>query len=281
MSGFDKFAWMKAVCDEQDAKFTEGVKYVLLGIALFYPRHGGEGLVWSAQQSIAEDLNVSERLVKTAYAAARHRGYFVLTAERKRGRGHHAGNTYRLVIPQKSSADPARNTEESGAQNDGNTCTKPPEYVHKTTVIRARNDSENAPPAAERGPEYVKTMDITMDKRMERASVTTVRTVVNTPPPTPFCDEHPGGTADNCRGCLVKRKHYEHWQTTDEGIRYAVQQDTKKRAMKPSHSEIQRAKLAAMSDAMRDNPTSLQSLFPSRRKAIDAESWEDEVTPNV
>jgi hypothetical protein len=130
VSGFDKFAWIRAV--RASTELSDGMKYVLQNAALEYVLHedrakalGREaGQLYARQATIAETCQVSLRLVKSAYSAARRLGFLALAEDRQRGRGHHSPDTYRLVIPQEIGANAAPNNDKK---------------VHETTEIGARN----------------------------------------------------------------------------------------------------------------------------------------------
>ena len=210
-------------------EFTEGVKHHPPGYCCSTQ---GWRRLSLAEQSIAEDLNVSERLVKTAYAAARHRGDLRLGQP-----------SVSVVVGITREHGPVRSIPQKVVQ----ILHVYRKVVHKTTVIRARNHQNtctkrryahemtpNAPPAAERGPEYVKTMDITIVAKDGESVGYDRAHGRNTPPPTPFCDEHPGGTAgqlprlsrqakalralaDNRRGDSLRRPA-GHEETSNEAV---------------------------------------------------------------
>ena len=125
---FDKFAWLKAVRD--DEKLSDGEKYVLQNVALWYLRNGAD-VVHVRQATAADLLKVSIRLVQKAYAAARRLGYFTVQAGRERGRVGKS-DSYRLAIPVPAQCAPT--TTES-------TRTDCPKYPHETTKVPARAEA--------------------------------------------------------------------------------------------------------------------------------------------
>jgi hypothetical protein len=94
---FHKFDWIAAI--RHDEQLSDGLKYVLTHIALVYLKHGGNGLLYARQSTIADELNTDIRQVQRAYAAAKRLGYFVKVKRAARGRGLHAPDSYRLAIP--------------------------------------------------------------------------------------------------------------------------------------------------------------------------------------
>lgn len=94
MSGFDKFAWIKAVSG--DARFPE--RFLMTNIVLMYVTHGQD--VFHVRQSkIAERFAVCESTVKRAIAGARRLGYLHSDNPRRRGKGRTSPADYRLALP--------------------------------------------------------------------------------------------------------------------------------------------------------------------------------------
>jgi hypothetical protein len=127
VSGFDKFAWLRAIRDDEE--LSDGEKYVLQNVALWYLKNG-QDVVHVRQATAAELLKVSIRLVQKAYAAARRLGYFALQAGRERGRGGKS-DSYRLAIPVPAQCAPTT----------GSTRTDCQKYPHETTEVPARAEA--------------------------------------------------------------------------------------------------------------------------------------------
>lgn len=168
-AGFDKFSWLNAIRSDED--LAAGIKFLLQNIALVYMRHGGTDELYARQIVIAEQLGVSDRQIRRAYADARDRHYFVLV-ERGRGRGREVPDRYRLVIPAAENPDSVagnnsekpdrvvrnkreKNRTESAEKPDRvvrNNEEKPDSFVQKTGQFRPQPPtltSENEPSQGE------------------------------------------------------------------------------------------------------------------------------------
>jgi hypothetical protein len=230
---FDKFAWLDAVRD--DERLPVGVRYVLQNVALVYVLHDGDGMLYARQSTIVDRLKVSARLVKAAYADARRLGYLVLVAERRRGRGQHWPDTYQLRMPPEIGARFAPISEEIGARNDQNRCTKRQKKVHETSEIGARADaltSENyhikgeeqgikkggeegysPPPPSQGQPKTAHPVTSVFDIWSGYVDLVNQESEAAIPvePPSRFCQRHPAGTDDPCRPCGQQRVLRENW----------------------------------------------------------------------
>jgi hypothetical protein len=132
-------AWIKAI--RYDERMPEGVKYVLQNIGWTYPGPNGD-LLYARQTTIADELRVSIRLVKKAYAEAKRLGYFVSVKRAARGRGLHSPDTYKLVIPRSDpGAQYAPGSADPGARSDLSGCMDRPIWVHEVTDLGARTEA--------------------------------------------------------------------------------------------------------------------------------------------
>jgi hypothetical protein len=260
MNKFDKFAWLDAIRDDDD--LAPGVKYVLQNIALVYLRHNGDAEFYARQDTVAEELQVSVRLVKTAYREARDRRYFVLaTAKRSRGRGKY--DRYVLQLPANTKGvDSAPFDGVKGARNGDKRGTKCAEKGHEVSIKGARQNAVTS----EKQEEAVKEKQVLSRKReagggaASRALVPVSEHTLTTqsleratapPPPSPpylpsaeepalggitppsrYCRKHqPFGPDDdvNCHGCGRARINRDRtWPTTDDGLAYLRMQTTAK-----------------------------------------------------
>lgn len=91
-----KFAWIKAV--QSDRRFSLGHKAVLRDVA-YNSVSCGQDQFAVRQTTVARRVGCSVPTVKRAFARARDLGYLTIVRERTRGRTHHGGDRYALVMP--------------------------------------------------------------------------------------------------------------------------------------------------------------------------------------
>ena len=73
-------------------------RFILTNAAIKYVRNGND-ILHVRQATIADRFCVGVRTVRQSISRARDLGYLTLAEARQRGRGHHAADVYRLVIP--------------------------------------------------------------------------------------------------------------------------------------------------------------------------------------
>lgn len=255
---FDKFAWLDAI--RQDDSLAPGVKYVLQNIALLHTRHNGDPKFYARQNTVAEELKVSVRLVKTAYCAARDGGYFVLDgAKRSRGRGNY--DTYLLQVPANSQpptkeahsapfsdvkgAQSAPFSGDKGAQTDDKRGTKCTEKGHETQIKGAQQNAGTSENPEEAGREKQgKKQEET--SRGERAQVTapapgtdlvvvadSVAAKQTDGPPPLFCPKHdPDGPKGVwCPACADQRRICERYEGSPEDLEWRTRQALKAKSL--------------------------------------------------
>lgn len=231
MSGFDKFAWIDAIRDDDDKRFSAGVKYVLQNIALVYVRHNGAGDVYARQETIAAKLKVSLSEVKKAYKVAKQRGYFVLAEARQRGRGHHSPDRYRLQVPDEVGANcvPIRKGL-IGARIDENRCTDRQKKVHGSCEIGARIVETRASDQAEQAPQGIKkgikqggeggTAEADAAPTPSTPRINNEDKVIDAevveedadPEPSRFCAEHAANPGRPCNTCRYLGDEHDAWK---------------------------------------------------------------------
>jgi hypothetical protein len=163
------------------------------------------------QATIAENCAASERAVRRALTAGRRHGYLELVRNRKRGRGNHGADEYRLTLPANeipatgagNSTDkyrpPAPKIPATGAENTGQT--------------RTSDQQELQPPIGL----------LEVSRRFAAGAA---------PPPEPrYCPKHPHGTVDNCPPCGRQRQKHQRWQAEQAELdRLAAQARARARA---------------------------------------------------
>ncbi|MCA2303188.1 hypothetical protein JF770_06415 [Mycobacterium intracellulare] len=217
MSGFDKFAWIRAVRD--DHRFTIGEKYVLQNLAWTYPKNGSAEL-YVRQQNAAARLGVSIRKVKDSYSKARKLGYFLLVDQRHRGKRGDL-DTYELRMPQEvgavcapTSQELVHEMSEVGARNSKSRCTSEPadlqEGHHKGSRRGSGRDAADAADA-----------------------LSDLSDIEDDPEPPAYCGAHmPYGTT-NPRGCGAcgaasrKNKGWKKREADRERARAAARREAK------------------------------------------------------
>jgi len=111
--GFPKHEWHRAV--SRDQRLTDGAARVAIDLSTSASPEDGTFCV--RQQTVADRMGRSIRFVETSWAALARCGYIERVEERKRGRGYHRANTYRLAFPEMEiPAPPCRNTRTKVSQ---------------------------------------------------------------------------------------------------------------------------------------------------------------------
>ena len=189
-----KFDWIWHL--GRDARLGYSDRYILTMTAL--KSANAKNLTFCIRQAtIADNCAASERAVRRALAAGRRHGYIEVVRNRKRGRGNHGADEYRLTLPTNEipatrasiSEDkyrpPAPKIKATGAENTGQTRLAdqqelPPPLGLKEVSRRFAADAAPPPFIAE---------------------------------PNRYCPEHmPWGTGDKCFRCRQARERREQWE---------------------------------------------------------------------
>jgi hypothetical protein len=196
MSPGTKFAWIFALGADPGIGYAE--RYILTMTAL-KSAHPKDLTFTVRQATIAENCSASERTVRRALAAGRRHGYIELVTERKRGRGNHGADEYRLclpaneipapvaAIPHGKYRPPAPKIAATGAENTGQTRSSDQRELHPPLgllEVSRRSAATAAPPP--------------MSPEDE---------------PDRYCQAHmPDGTDAHCRPCGQARQRHQRWQ---------------------------------------------------------------------
>jgi hypothetical protein len=228
MSGqFDKFAWFKAVYAE--SRFTSGEKAVLAHIAVINVLNG-KGTFCVRQSTIAGQCGITRRTVSSAITRGKRFGYLGVSRLRTPGRSHHGADELRLLLP--------KSCEESSHYSDGNGEKQPPEWCEASSTNGEKQTTEwcEAPNASSSGNDTPNSSGKQFSEDSSgRGGSRQSDTSPDQPPPTPkppppkpfteeqpddapskFCERHPVGTTENCRGCGDARLKFEAWKRTND-----------------------------------------------------------------
>jgi hypothetical protein len=96
MSGREKFEWFEGMNHDEKIPLTWRAVIGYCGIR--YAK-APDYLICVTQKTVAENLHTNEKMVSRAFARAELRGWMRRVGERKRGRGHHGGDTWMLTRP--------------------------------------------------------------------------------------------------------------------------------------------------------------------------------------
>lgn len=136
-----KFDWMRAVL--QEPRFSAASVRVLMWVAITNVLNT-EGTFNVTQKTIAENLGVTERTVRRAFAEAREFGFWELIEDRQRGPGHHQGDAYALVLPEQLPDESVRYLAElpdNPVRNDRTISSELPDnLVHENPSLPAESE---------------------------------------------------------------------------------------------------------------------------------------------
>ncbi len=182
-----KFDWVWRL--GRDGRMTNGDRYILTMTAL--KSASPRDLTFCVRQAtIADNCAASERAVRRALAAGRRHGYLEVVRNRKRGRGNHGADEYRLTLP----------PNEIAATRAGNSTDKYRPPAPKIAATGAENTGQS------------RTADQHELQPLNGFKEVSWRFAAEAAPPR-YCPEHPNDTDDKCRPCERQRKKHERWQT--------------------------------------------------------------------
>jgi hypothetical protein len=146
VSGFDKFAWLRAVYNERI--FTAGEKAVLAHIAVFNVLSGRDTFC-VRQSTIAGQCGITRRTVSSAMGSAKRLKYLSLAHARQPGWGRNGADELRLTLPELGE-DPSLDSAQSREKQTRKSCEANAESREKQTrkLCEAPNSPtcENNPP---------------------------------------------------------------------------------------------------------------------------------------
>lgn len=217
-----KFEWIRALA--ADSRVTNGDKFILTFIAL-YSLDRDAPTFRVRQSTVAENCATNTRQVGRAIKEATESRYIELVEERKRGRGHHIADRYRLILPVIEDDLSPITTENTGQNRH--------KYRTKSTEIEDNLSRNYAPDLQERAPKGF-TKGIGKGVGGSAAPHPTPQTSKPTPTPANatlgvgpetdgddgdeigpeparLCRRHPDGTDVPCGGCREARVAHEEW----------------------------------------------------------------------
>lgn len=98
MTSDAKFRWFEDM--NHDTEISIARRGILGYCAIRYARESEGCIIRVTQQTIAGNLGVTTKVIKGAFKSGSERGWVERVAERRRGRGHHGADTWRLRRPE-------------------------------------------------------------------------------------------------------------------------------------------------------------------------------------
>lgn len=197
MSGFDKFAWLKAVYRE--LAFTDGHKAVLAYIAVFTVLYGRDSFQ-VRQSTIAQQCGISRQTVNKAISNAKDCGYLVVSRRRATGYGRNGADELRLSLPAVSQ-EGLHHSDETAESCKAN---GPSDVKQMAESCKAANSStcENGTPISSGNKFW---------RQGARASAPPPSPPEEPPPKT--CTDHPNWNGAPCHKCRSDKDAFNAWLT--------------------------------------------------------------------